>query len=117
MFASIPSSSNVPDSDPSSLPTPFESGIIPHPGTFSDLDILVAKRKGTRSCFTHLPVQNFVSYRSLSLIFHVFVSNLASEYIPKHVSEALSHSKWKLGNDRRNECLREKPCLGAYSSS
>ena len=43
------------------------------------------------------PLQNFVSYHSLSPIFCVFVSNLATECIPNHVCipNHLSHPKWK----------------------
>lgn len=38
----------------------------PQSGNFSDLDLPIAVRKGTRSCVTHHPIQNFVSQTYLS---------------------------------------------------
>lgn len=48
----------------------------------SDLDILVALRKGKRTCPTRYPIQIFVSYHSLSLVYRAFVLQLSSEHIP-----------------------------------
>lgn len=74
MFSSIPSSSDVPYSDPSSSfnppSNPPPQSEVPNLGIFSsDLDLPIALRKGARSCATHHPIQNFVSYHGLSLVF------------------------------------------------
>eukprot|EP00268_Persea_americana_P050308 TRINITY_DN5458_c1_g1_i2.p1 TRINITY_DN5458_c1_g1~~TRINITY_DN5458_c1_g1_i2.p1 ORF type:complete len:125 (+),score=8.51 TRINITY_DN5458_c1_g1_i2:973-1347(+) len=52
-------------------------------------------RKATRSCTTRHPTQNVVSYSHLSPIYQTFISNLATECIPKHVLEASTHPKWR----------------------
>lgn len=39
-----------------------QSVVEPHPGTSSNLNVPIALHKGTRSCVTHHPIQNFVSY-------------------------------------------------------
>ena len=108
MLSSIPSSDALnPDPKPSSpsssevIPqlgkpsSPSPSEVIPQSGTSSDLDLHVALRKATRSCTTRHPINNVVSYSHLSPIYQTFISNLTTECIPKHVSEALTHPKWR----------------------
>lgn len=118
MFSSIPSSSDVLDPDPSSSQAPPpQSETIPHLGiSSSDLDLPIAVNKRPRFCVTHHPIQTFVSYRSLSHVFHAFVSNLANECILKHVSKALSHPKWEETMVEEMNAL-EKNHTGAYYSS
>ncbi|KAH9722152.1 retrovirus-related pol polyprotein from transposon RE1 [Citrus sinensis] len=61
---------------------------------FSDLDIPIALRKGTRSCAKYL-LSHFVSYHNLSPPFYAFTSQLSSVEIPKNVQDALSVPEWK----------------------
>ncbi|KAL0556854.1 hypothetical protein IC582_005371 [Cucumis melo] len=58
------------------------------------LDILIALRKGTRSCTKH-PICNYVSYDNLSPQFRAFAANLDSTIIPKNIYIALEYPEWK----------------------
>ena len=89
LLSSIPSS-NAPNLDPD--PFTSSSEVVPHTGIFPDLDIPVVLCKGSRSCVTHHPIHNVVSSNHLSPVYQTFISNLASECIPKHVLEALTHT-------------------------
>ena len=51
----------------------------------SDLDLPVALCKGTRSCVTRHPIQNFVSYNHLSPFFRAFVTKISSVNVLKSV--------------------------------
>ena len=66
---------------------------------FSDLDILVAKRKGIRSCYSH-PISNFVNYEHLSSFVLAFVTKSAGVEIPNtgriQNGEKLSWKRCKL---------------------
>ncbi|KAL0561520.1 hypothetical protein IC582_001950 [Cucumis melo] len=58
------------------------------------LDILIALRKGTRSCTKH-PICNYVSYDNLSPQFRAFTASLDSTIIPKNIYTALECLEWK----------------------
>ena len=93
--SSVPSSVDVPSSDPNPDPDPP-----------------IATRKGTRSCVgrpvdcytlysgfsdclrTHHPITNFMSYDQLSPTFSTFVSSLSSVSMPSSVTEVLAHLGW-----------------------
>ena len=45
----------------------------PQSGNLPDLDLPIAVPKGTRSCVTHHPIQNFVSQHYLSPTFHAHI--------------------------------------------
>lgn len=86
--------SQTPGQEASLDPSP-ESGIGP-PSSVSpsiplldDSNILIAIRKGVRSCTQH-PISNFVSLNHLSQSFHSLSAILSSESIPRSVLEALS---------------------------
>ncbi|KAL0553934.1 hypothetical protein IC582_007838 [Cucumis melo] len=57
------------------------------------LDILIALRKGTRSCIKH-PV-NYVSYNNLSPQLKAFTASLNSTIISKTIHNALECPEWK----------------------
>lgn len=61
---------------------------------FYDIELLIANRKGTRSCTKH-PLSNFISYKHLSSSFHALISGLESVSIPNNVQEALRIHEWK----------------------
>ncbi|XP_057495256.1 retrovirus-related Pol polyprotein from transposon TNT 1-94 isoform X3 [Actinidia eriantha] len=61
---------------------------------YDDLDEPIATRKGVRSCTQH-PISKFVSYSRLSPSHNVFVSKIASVFVPNNVQEALTDPKWK----------------------
>ena len=62
---------------------------------FSDLDLLIAQRKGVRSCTLH-PISNFVSYHRLYSSFKAFVTGLLSfDSVPRNIHEALMIPKWR----------------------
>ena len=59
-----------------------------------DLHWPIALRKGVRACTKH-PLQNYISYKGLSLKFSVFVSNVNKVQVPNNIQEALQHPRWK----------------------
>ena len=58
------------------------------------LDLLIALRKGTRSCTKH-SICNYVSYENLSPQFRAFTASLDSTTIPKNIHSALKCPEWK----------------------
>ncbi|KAM7461061.1 hypothetical protein LguiA_029182 [Lonicera macranthoides] len=60
----------------------------------TDLDILIALRKGTRTCIQH-PLHLFMSYKKLSYNHKAFLTSLNSIAIPKTLSEALGDENWR----------------------
>ena len=64
------------------------------PDSSSDLDLLIAVRKGVRSCAQH-PLHNHLSYVKLSLSFKAFVTKLDRVQIPNSIHEALQIPEWK----------------------
>ena len=68
--------------------------VNPSLDTNSDLDLLIALRKGIITCTQH-PISNFVSLWRLSLKYHVFITHLSSNETPKTVQEALNSKPWK----------------------
>lgn len=59
----------------------------------NDDDLLIELRKGKRSCTNHL-VSNFVSYKTLNLIYRTFVRSISSVQVPSSLKEAISQSQW-----------------------
>ena len=78
----VPTSELVP-TNPSSVDGPPPLSV-----SSSDLDILIALRKGKRSGTDH-PILNYVSYYYLNPAFHQFALSLSSESIPKSYTEVL----------------------------
>ncbi|KAL4010603.1 hypothetical protein IC575_030105 [Cucumis melo] len=68
------------------------------------LDILIALRKGTRSCTKH-PICNYVSYDNLSPQFRAFTASLDSTIIPKNIYTALECP------ERKNAVMEEMKAL------
>jgi len=67
---------------PASEPVPVASSLMEGPPSqpsvlFSDFDVLIALRKGKRSCTDH-PISHFVSYDRLTLFFRQFALSLSS---------------------------------------
>ena len=60
----------------------------------NDPDILVALRKGPRSC-TQNPISKFLAYSHLSKPMQALVSHLSKMETPNNVEEALQNSDWK----------------------
>ena len=56
--------------------------------------LLIALRKGKRSCTSH-PISQFVSYGHLSSSLQAFTTSLNSTVVPKSVQEAMSIFGWK----------------------
>ncbi|KAG8489218.1 hypothetical protein CXB51_017212 [Gossypium anomalum] len=56
--------------------------------------LLIAVRKGTRSCIQH-PISWFVSYGNLSKSYKAFVTNVDSVKTPKNIEEALESAEWR----------------------
>lgn len=71
--------------------SPSVSEVVLHLSISSDLDLSIAIRKGIGSCIAHHPIHNVVSYNHLSPLYQTFISKLATECIPKPVSEDLTH--------------------------
>ena len=69
LFLAEPSSIEALNSDPQPEPIVEPQ---PHFGSSNDLDHPIALHEGIRSCATHHPFQNFVSYNHLSPVFHAF---------------------------------------------
>ncbi|KAI3698877.1 hypothetical protein L2E82_42770 [Cichorium intybus] len=61
--------------------------------THSDLDILIALRKGKRSCTAH-PIRNFISYEKLSPRYKAFALSLSEIQVPKTFQEATEKKEW-----------------------
>ena len=61
--------------------------------SIAELDILIALRKGVRTC-THHPIEKYVSYGKLSQGYRTFVASLDSTQIPRNLHEALQHPEW-----------------------
>ena len=59
-----------------------------------NLDLLIAFRKGTRTCKSTYPIANFVSYDHLSSASRSLIVSLGSFFVPKIVKEALHHPGW-----------------------
>jgi hypothetical protein len=59
-----------------------------------DLDVLIALRKGIRSCTKH-SISNFVSYNSLSPSYRAFILSVSSISIPRDWREAYQEPKWR----------------------
>jgi transposase InsO family protein len=80
-----------------SLPLPpsaSPSADSPPPQSTLDLDLLIAIRKGKRTCTEH-PISNCVSFDHLSPSFKAFSLLLSSLVVPKSYREALSHPGWR----------------------
>ena len=75
---------------------PLDSKILNPPNVVqvvdTNLDILIAVRKGIRNCTKH-PLSNFVSYHSMNNNYKVFSTNLSSNSDPKNVQEAFVDPK------------------------
>ncbi|GKB41218.1 polyprotein [Tanacetum coccineum] len=89
-----PGESDSPPASPaqysdSDAPSDFDS---PPTSPVPELDLLIAIRKGKRTC-TYL-ISSFVSYDRLSPSSRAFVANLDSISVLKNVGEALAHSGW-----------------------
>ena len=74
---------------------------------FSDLDILVAKRKGIRSCTSHL-ISNFVNYEHLSSSVLAFVTKSAGVEIPNTMEEALKNPEWRRAIMEEMQAIKKK---------
>jgi len=59
---------------------------------YDDLDILMALRKGVRSCTKHL-ISNYVGYSKLPPQFKAFATNIDDIVIPKDIYHALQDEK------------------------
>ena len=55
----------------------------------SDHNVLIALRKGTRSCTQH-PISNFIAYNHLSSFVQALITNLIAVEVLKTIHEALS---------------------------
>ncbi|OIT33895.1 hypothetical protein A4A49_63580, partial [Nicotiana attenuata] len=66
----------------------------PLPDPPDNLDLLIALRKGTRTCKSTYSVANFVSYDHLSSTSRSTIASLDSISVPKTVKEALNHPGW-----------------------
>ena len=62
--------------------------------TNNDLELPIALRKGVRTCTSH-PIQNFVSYKTLSTEFSAFLSKIDPIQVPTSIHEALNVPEWK----------------------
>lgn len=60
----------------------------------TDLDILIAIRKGVRTYTSHL-IAKFFSYHRLSKTYKAFTSSLSHVNIPRNIQEALGNHHWK----------------------
>jgi transposase InsO family protein len=90
-----------------SLPLPpsaSPSADSPPPQSTSDLDLLIAIRKGKRTCTEH-PISNCVSFDHLSPSFKAFSLSLSSLVVPKSYREALSHPGWRKAMEEEMHAL------------
>ena len=87
----VASSNQEPNQEPSNN---SEQVIEPTPNKPNDIDLPIALRKPPRSC-TLRPIENFVSYNTLSTGYRAFTSNLDRVKIPRNVEEALEISEWR----------------------
>ena len=75
-----------------------EGIVLPNPpsntnyNVFDDLDILIALKKGTRSCTMH-PISKYVWYHRSSNSFRAFTTSMSYLEIPKSVEDALAFAK------------------------
>ena len=87
---------------------PLDSKILNPPNVVqvvdTNLDILIAVRKGIRNCTKH-PLSNFLSYHSMNNNYKVFTTNLSSNSNPKNVQEAFVDPKWKKVIDEEVKAL------------
>nr|CAN66416.1 hypothetical protein VITISV_044133 [Vitis vinifera] len=83
------SSAEVPNNSPPGPP------ISPTSALSSTDHLLIALRKGNRSTHNPYPIYNFLSYHRLSSSYSAFVSTLSSVFLPKSISEILSHPGWR----------------------
>lgn len=67
---------------------------MPKQTSSNTIDLLIAQRKGVRSC-TINPLSNFVTYRNLSPAFFGLISQIDFVRIPNNVHEALTITEWK----------------------
>ncbi|CAL5338710.1 unnamed protein product [Camellia sinensis] len=79
---------------PSNQEPPNNSEQVIEPTKTDDIDLPIALRKQPRSCTLH-PIENFVSYNTLSAAYRAFTSNLDRVNIPKNVEEALEIPEWR----------------------
>lgn len=63
------------------------------PNESDDLNILVALRKGKRSCTMH-PISNFVSYDKLSPKYKAFALSVSEIQVPRNFQKAISKKEW-----------------------
>jgi len=88
-------------------PSPIDCPLPLSLASSSYLDILIALRKGKRSCTDH-HISNFVSYDHLNPIFRQFTLSLSSESIPRSYIEALLVPAWKQVMDEEMEALASR---------
>lgn len=72
----------------------------PPPNMVDDMDLLIALRKGARSCVKY-PIANSVPYNVSSPSTHSFFIALSSISTSNSMSKALSQSKWKGAMEKR----------------
>jgi len=79
----------------------------PHPQLSvpsSDFDVLIALRKGKRSCTDH-PISHFVSYDRLTLSFRQFAMPLSSLSLLTSYEEAMLIPVWKQTMDEEMDAI------------
>uniref|UniRef100_A0A2N9F645 Integrase catalytic domain-containing protein n=1 Tax=Fagus sylvatica TaxID=28930 RepID=A0A2N9F645_FAGSY len=84
-------------------PSTSTSEDSPLPQSTSDLDLLIAIRKGKRTC-TEYPISNCVSFDYLSSSFKTFSLSLSS-LVPKSYRKALSHPGWRKAMEEEMHAL------------
>jgi len=95
----------VPTSEPVlATLSPVDGPLPPLSASLSNLDILIAFRKGKRSCTDH-PISNFISYDHLNLTFSQFALSLSSECILRSYTESLLIFAWKQAMDEEMKAL------------
>ena len=85
---------------------PTETSTLPNDSTPDPASLLIALRKGKRSCTSH-PISQFVSYGHLSSSLHAFTTSLNYTVVPKSVHEAMSISDWKSTMEAEMSALSE----------
>ncbi|PON50330.1 hypothetical protein PanWU01x14_224160, partial [Parasponia andersonii] len=98
---------------------PHEIGHLDNPNTFSssshsieptndfsDLNILIAPRKGVRSC-TQNPIAKYLSYHGLSENHRAFISNISNLFVPRTIQEALNYPNRKLAVQKEMNALQK----------
>ena len=63
--------------------------------SYTDLDVLIAIRKGVQKCTKHL-IYNFVSYEGLSPEYKAFTTNVSSAEISQNIHVALEKPEWRI---------------------